>query len=175
MESGNSFYNLVLEDEEIEVTFAFERDGEGKIKNPKIIVGTTDITAAVDEEEIQYLIDETDPGSESPTTGVLLNLDISVDFDITGEYEAPSFYSPGSNPDLELGEIEVLGKNQSVDIKEKDLDQRVLKKIEKKAWEHAEEADRYSREEAEIDRYELSRNDYNRYESIDLLKKLSGI
>lgn len=112
--------------------------------------------------------DEEDPNFEPE----LINIGVDYDYSYHGKYYAATNIDPAEYPELEIRINRVVDLDNGEDITKKvdlgDVEKYIEEKIP--SWEEDEQD---ARDQAAIDRWEASRDDY--YESLNSIKKLSGL
>lgn len=120
----------------------------------------------------QYRADGTDDEDDPNYEPELISLGVDYDYSYHGKYYAATMIDPAEYPELEISIKRVIDLENGEDLtKSIDLSE-VEKYIENEIPSWEEEA-RNARDEAAIDRWESSRDDY--YESVGRIRKLSGL
>lgn len=152
-------YDLDTEYESESSVAAFDVGADGKPVITKVMLGKTDITKVVSEDdkaEIAANIDLEDyaEGEEKLSYDNYLLLNLHVEYDISGEYRPATWGyhggEPAEYPELDGYDVYIVGNDGSmVEINASDLGPKGEQWIEERIWANA----------------ESSRNDYDHYES----------
>ena len=155
----NEGSGMSLEYETDAANVEFERGPDGSPKVTRVLIGKVDITPTLDPQVLEDLASEIDNDYTSPSQGHMLNLELEVDYSMSGSYRPATWGyhggEPAEYPEIDDASVYVVGNGKKVEISSDDLGKGASDWIDEKIYADAEEgSDDYD----DYDRYEDTEN-----------------